>query len=331
MFTVACPLGLLARWNRIVLIQARLLHKPIPARMPRVRQTFGKYRIERRIAEGGFAVVYQAYDKIEGIRVALKIPLHNLRNRDVVDFFRKEVRLAASIRHPNILQLKNAEFIDDHFVLAYPLAEQSLADRLQRRLATTTALHFGSQMLDAVACAHRAKVIHCDIKPENLLVFPENQLLLSDFGIARLALRTVKGSGSGTVGYIAPEQAMGRPSFRSDVFSSGLLLFRLFSGLLPEWPFDWPPPGSDKLRNRVPKEMVELIRKAIDPNPAKRFRDCIHMARAYEAIVPKVNHYLASKKTTRRKATERDDSLHVRMYKASTDEKESFVGKRRAA
>ena len=274
----------------------------MPSRMPRVRQTFGKYRIERRIAEGGFAIVYQAYDKIEGIRVALKIPYNHLVNRDVLNFFRKEVRLASSLRHPNILQLKNAEFIDDHFVLAYPLAEESLADRLQRRLATTTAFQYASQMLEAVACAHRSKVIHCDIKPENLLVFPDNQLILSDFGIARVALRTIRGSGSGTVGYIAPEQAMGRPSFRSDVFSSGLILFRLFSGRLPEWPFEWPPPGSQRLRSRVPPEFVDIIRRAIDPNPTKRYRDCIQMQRAFTQITPRFRRFLESR-TPARKST----------------------------
>lgn len=278
--------------------------------MPRVRQTFGKYRIERRIAEGGFAVVYQAYDKIEGIRVALKIPFNHLLNRDVLDFFRKEVRLAASLRHPNILQLKNAEFIDDHFVLAYPLAEESLADRLQRRLALTTSIDYAGQMLEAVACAHRSKVIHCDIKPENLLLFPENQLVLSDFGIARVALRTIRGSGSGTVGYIAPEQAMGHPSFRSDVFSSGLILFRLFSGQLPEWPFKWPPPGAQKLRSRVPPEMIELIRRAIDPNPRKRYRDCIQMLRAFEMLAPRVRRFLAQRSTTRKSS---EGSRHRRM------------------
>lgn len=272
----------------------------MPARMPRVRQTFGKYRIERRIAEGGFAMVYQAYDKIEGIRVALKIPYNHLLNRDVLNFFRKEVRLAASLRHPNILQLKNAEFIDDHFVLAYPLAEESLADRLQRRLAVATAIDYAGQMLEAVACAHRSKVIHCDIKPENLLIFPDNQLVLSDFGIARVALRTVRGSGSGTVGYIAPEQAMGRPSFRSDVFSSGLILYRMFSGRLPEWPFDWPPPGVQRLRSRIPSDLVDLIRRAIEPNPARRFRDCMHMQRAFEALQPRIRRYLNQRSTARK-------------------------------
>lgn len=286
-----------------MLIHARLLQFPMPAQMPRVRQTFGKYRIERRIAEGGFAVVYQAYDKIEGIRVALKIPYNHLLNRDILDFFRKEVRLAASLRHPNILQLKNAEFIDDHFVLAYPLAEESLADRLQRRLALSTAIDYAGQMLQAIACAHQSKVIHCDIKPENLLLFPDNQLVLSDFGIARVALRTIKGSGSGTVGYIAPEQAMGHPSFRSDVFSAGLILFRMFSGQLPEWPFKWPPPGIQRLRTRVPPDMVELIRRSIDPNPRKRYRDCGQMLRAFEALAPKLRRYLHQRSTARKSTT----------------------------
>ncbi len=284
-----------------MLIHARLLHHPMPARMPRVRQTFGKYRIEKRIAEGGFAMVYQAYDKIEGIRVALKIPYNNLLNRDVLNFFRKEVRLAASLRHPNILQLKNAEFIDDHFVLAYPLAEESLADRLHRRLALSTSVEYAAQMLEAVACAHRNKVIHCDLKPENLLIFPGNQLVLSDFGIARVALRTVRGSGSGTVGYIAPEQAMGRPSFRSDVFSSGLIIYRLFAGQLPEWPFEWPPPGSQRLKTRIPPEFIELIRRSIDPNPNKRFRDCLHMQRAFTTLTPKLKRFL-NKRTASRKS-----------------------------
>jgi serine/threonine-protein kinase len=188
-------------------------------------------------------------------------------------------------------------------VLAYPLAQESLADRLQRRMALSRAIDYAGQMLEAVACAHKQKVIHCDIKPENLLIFPEDQLVLSDFGIARVALRTIRGSGSGTVGYIAPEQAMGRPSFRSDVFSSGLILFRMFSGQLPEWPFEWPPPGTQRLRSRVPAELVDLIRRAIDPNPSRRYRDCLQMQRAYAGLQPRIRRYLNQRAATRKSAT----------------------------
>ncbi|MBN2293777.1 MAG: serine/threonine protein kinase, partial [Pirellulales bacterium] len=199
-------------------------------------QKLGKYKIERRLGEGGFANVYQALDTIEGTRVALKIPHDRLVTPDVIENFRREVRLMARLHHPNILPLKDASIIDSHFVIAFPLGERSLADRIERRMSFNTSLDFADQMLTAVSHAHSNGVIHCDIKPENFIIFPESRLQLADFGIAKVAFRTVQGSGWGTLGYIAPEQAMGRPSFRSDVFSLGLVLYRMFAGKLPQWP-----------------------------------------------------------------------------------------------
>lgn len=200
----------------------------------KARQSLGKYRIERRLAEGGFAVVYQALDQVEGIRVALKIPRQNMLTKGVLEDFRQEVRLAAKLDHPNILPLKNAEFIGEHFVVVFALGERTLADRLVSRLGLRSALDYSEQMLEAVAHAHRHRIIHCDVKPENLILFANNRLRLTDFGIAKLALRTVRASGSGTMGYMAPEQAMGKPSFRSDVFATGLIIYRMLSGHLPE-------------------------------------------------------------------------------------------------
>jgi serine/threonine protein kinase len=208
--------------------------------MIRSRQIVGKYRVERKLGEGGFATVYQAMDTIEGVRVALKIPCARYVDAAMLEDLRKEVRIVAQLNHSHILPLKNAEFIDGRFVLAFPLGERSLAERLQHRLSTRLALCFTEQILDAAAYAHQRRIIHCDIKPENMILFPGNQLLVTDFGIARVAQRTIQGSGSGTVGYIAPEQAMGKLSFRSDVFSIGLVSYRMFSGCRPEWPFSWP-------------------------------------------------------------------------------------------
>ncbi len=280
--------------------------------MPRVRQNLGKYRIEKRLGEGGFARVYQAYDTIEGIRVALKVPYDHLVNDDVLEQFRKEVRLAAKLDHPNILPLKNAEVVDGHFVLAYPLADETLAERTARRMSLSLAFSYAEQLLAAIAHAHQHRVIHCDIKPDNMLLFPGGRLLLTDFGIARVAMRTIRGSGSGTVGYIAPEQAMGRPSFRSDVFSAGLIIYRLFAGKLPEWPYEWPAPGASKLRGRVPPDFIQWLRRSIEVTPRKRFRDAIQMAAALDALKPKMRKYLQlpspagnstpGKKSTRRKS-----------------------------
>ena len=241
--------------------------------MFRVRQKVGKYRIERRLGEGGFAIVYQAMDTIEGLRVALKVPHPKLVNDDVLRDFRNEVRLTAKLDHPNILPLKDANFIGDHFVIAFYLGERTLSDRLRRRMALETALDYSEQILEGVAYAHRMKVIHCDVNPDNVLIFSGNRLRLADFGIAKVAQKTIQGSGTGTVGYMAPEQALGRPSAKSDVFSVGLLVYRMLTGQRPEWPYDWPPPGYRLLRRKVDPELIACLRRAIDLNPRKRFRD----------------------------------------------------------
>lgn len=271
----------------------------------KTNQRLDKYRIERKIAEGGFATVYQALDTIEGVRVALKIPHPHLVNANVLAAFRREVRLAATLDHANILPLKNASFIDGHFVIVFALGDRTLADRLRSRLSLETALDYAEQMLEAVAYAHDRWIIHCDIKPENLILFPGNRLRLTDFGIARIVLKTVKASGSGTVGYIAPEQAVGRPSFRSDVFSLGLIIYRMLTGYLPEWPYRWPPPGIERLRRKAHPELIAWLRKAIEPDSRNRFQDARHMLNAYKRIKARSLRYAqtrraASASTTRR-------------------------------
>jgi serine/threonine-protein kinase len=253
----------------------------------RTKQRLGKYRIERKLGEGGFSAVYEATDTIEGIRVALKIPYSHLLTDEVLEDFRREVRLAAHLNNPHILPLKNADFIDGHFVVALPLGERTLADRLQSRMSRETTLDLAEQMLEAVAYAHEHRIIHCDIKPENLILFPHGQLMLTDFGIAKVAMKTIRASGSGTVGYIAPEQAMGKPSFRSDVFSLGLILYRMLSGTLPEWPYDWPPPGYHRIRQLHP-DLIQLVRRAMSLNPRKRFKDAGQMLAALRRIKSRV-------------------------------------------
>ena len=243
--------------------------------MLRARQKIGKYRILGRIASGPLADVYRAYDSIQKIKVALKIP----REGDEIgrEEILHEVRVATRLRHPNILSVLNASYIDDRFVIAMELGEESLADRIERRTSTTRALDLAGQGLAALAHAHEHKIIHCDIKPENFILFPDNQLKLADFGFAKLGHRTLKASGSGTIDYIAPEQAMGRPKFQSDVFSMGLVLYRMFSGRLPEWPFEWPLVAFDKLKARLRPELIRVLEKSIQLDPKKRYRDAVQM------------------------------------------------------
>lgn len=261
----------------------------VPIQPLKARQVLGKYRIRRRIGAGGFATVYEAYDTIEGIPIALKVPNLDQLDKESLNAIHREVRITARLDHENILPLRNAMMIDGHFVIATPLGEQTLTDRLHYRLGPKTALSYTEQLVDALAYAHEVRVIHCDIKPDNVILFPEGHVRLADFGIAKIALRTrtIMGSGQGTVGYIAPEQAMGKPSFRSDVFSMGLLIYRMFAGELPGWPFDWPLPGAERLRRTVSREFIVFLRRAIEVRERKRFRDGVQMYRAFQTVAPK--------------------------------------------
>lgn len=272
-----------------------------PSGRLRVRQRLGKYRIERRLAEGGFAAVYQAYDTIEGIRVALKIPTASFADAPSLDLFRREVRLTARLEHPNVCSIKDASIIDGRFVICTKLAQCSLSERLQRRISTTTALAYTDQMLEGLAHAHSKGILHCDIKPDNVLIFDDNHIRLTDFGIARVARRTVQASGSGTLGSMAPEQAMGKPSLRSDVFALGLVIHRLFAGNTPAWPFDWPFPNYRRLTEKLPMSMVAMLKKSLEVAPRRRYRDAVAMLEAFRKIEPDIERRL--KELRRRRST----------------------------
>ncbi len=274
--------------------------------MLRARQKLDKYTILGRIASGPLADVYRAYDRIQRVKVALKIPTADHYTGH--DEFLREVQVATRLNHPNLLGVLNASYIEDQFVIAMELGEESLADRLERRISTANALDLISQALAGLAYVHHNKVIHCDIKPENFILFPGNRLKLCDYGFAKVSLRTLKASGSGTIDYIAPEQAMGRPKFQSDVFSMGLVIFRLLSGVLPEWPFEWPLPGQDRLESRVRPEFVHFLRQAIQIDAKKRFANAEVMQTAFERLQ---SHARRQLKNGRKKASRSASSLNV--------------------
>ena len=261
------------------------LGQPDEERNLRIGSRLDKYRLQSRLGEGGFATVFAALDTIEDRRVALKIPdQHYIGNNQSLEDLQREVRIIAKLDHPTILALKDARFIDGHFVMAFPLGDETLADRLCRRMARATTVDFIVQMIEAVAYAHENRVLHRDIKPENFILFPDQEIRLTDFGLARFENGGHEVSASGTLGYMAPEQAMGQPSYRTDVFSLGLVIYRMLSGELPTYPFQAPLPGFNRLRRGLSKDLVALVRKAIDPQPNKRFRDAVAMNNAMKKI-----------------------------------------------
>lgn len=289
--------------------------KSAPAFKP--RQSVGKYRIVRRIAEGGFAEIYEAHDTIEGVRVALRVPRASLIDAELLETFRKEVRLVSRLEHPNILPVKSADRIDGHLVVSTLLGEGTLLDELDGRMTTERVLSYTEQLLAALAHAHEHGVIHCDVKPDNVILFSGGRLRLTDFGIARVAAHTIGTTGSGTIGWLAPEHALGKPTLRSDVFALALVVWQMLSGEVPEWPFEWPPPGVERVRRRVHPAVLAWLEKAMRVDQRLRYPDAARMLavflrlKASRKLLPAPARKLASPK---RAATDDLKTLRQRLF-----------------
>ena len=247
----------------------------------------GKYRLEKRLGTGGFCEVWKARDQVEHIWAALKIPLVDISGKRDNQALLREIRLVAQLRHPHILPVKNADIIEGHAVLATELSVGTLADR-SKPMAPHRVLFIITQVLEALSYAHRNKVVHCDVTPGNIFLFPDGKTALGDFGIGlQFKGRMVTVDDYGTPGYVAPEQAYGRPIYRSDCFSVALVLYEYLTGYLPRWPFSWPFRGHDKLRQCTGLDFVNFIRRALSVDPTKRFAHAGAMLETLHTAIPK--------------------------------------------
>jgi serine/threonine-protein kinase len=248
-------------------------------------QLMHKYRIEKRIGEGRFATVYQAYDRIEGVRVALKVFAPHPSASSV---FAHEARIATRLGHENIVRLKTAEIIGGRRVLVSELGERSLAEALYRPRSVRFALQVFHQVLRGLAHAHGLGIIHRDIKPENILLWRDGQVKVADFGASRFAEPATHTTVTGTPSYRAPEQAYGRPLFASDVFALALVFYEMVTRALPEWPFRWPFERHERFVSGVPAGLVPIIRRASSFDLSHRYRDAAAMLAAVRRAVPEL-------------------------------------------
>lgn len=250
-------------------------------------QRLGKYRLAKFLGEGGTCEVWKARDSVEGIWVALKIPLADVNgNRDNQALLR-EVRLVAQLRHPHIMPVKNADIIDGHALLATELSVGTLED-CSRPMSVRRIISIAAQVLDGLTYAHHKRLVHCDVTPGNIFLFPNGRAALGDFGIGlklKGRMRTI--DDFGTPGYVAPEQAYGRPTYRSDCFAVGLILYEYITGVLPKWPFRWPPRGYKRLRERTCPAFVRFLKQALAVDPDKRFTNAEKMRSALIQATPR--------------------------------------------
>jgi len=200
-----------------------------------------RYRIEREIGRGASATVYLARDTTRGHSVAIKILRPELTGTSAARQFLREIRSLSALHHPHILDVLDAGENENQLYIVLPyMPDGTLRRRLDRekQLAIRDAVEIAATVADALDYAHRQRLIHLDIKPENIL-FSDGQPSIADFGIARALERAVGDTSTstgivrGTPAYMSPEQAGGERDLdgRSDVFSLGCVLYEMVAGV----------------------------------------------------------------------------------------------------
>src|SRR3954469_17069587 len=201
-----------------------------------------RYRVTRRIAAGGMATVYACEDQTLGRLVAVKVLApHYAADEDAAARFQREARAAARVSdHPHVVTLYDmGEHEGTAFIVMEYLPGGTLADRLRSRdpIPPPTAARWPDEGASALDHAHRAGIVHRDVKPANLLLDGNGRLAVGDFGIARMASdvgMTSTGTVLGTAAYLSPEQALGqRATAASDRYALAVVAFELLTGQKP--------------------------------------------------------------------------------------------------
>ncbi len=264
----------------------------------------GRYRLEKRIAEGGFAHVWQGWDLVAGRRVAVKIAKqHRITAPDQVEAFQDEASKAAVLAGaPGIVPLLDVGRDGERWFHVSDLIDGTDLGRWMKdhRPAPVEAARMAAEVARVLAHAHGQGIIHRDVKPANILVDGRGRLFLTDFGIAvtaeQLRLRLV--DCAGTLAYMAPEQALcdsGRIDARSDVYGLGVILYELLAGRPPfqagtpaalrELVLTGQPPALRRLDPAIPAELERICLRCLARSPRERFQSAGELADALELFV----------------------------------------------
>lgn len=249
----------------------------------------GDYEILGVLGRGGMGKVFKVRNVISDRIEAMKILLPDLAGRqDLADRFLREIKVLASLNHPNIASLQTALTLNNQLVMVMEYVEgMTLGERLEQGpIPPTEAVNYTEQVLGALSYAHRRNIIHRDIKPANMMLTPEGAVKLMDFGIARSSGDTGLTSAGTTIGslyYMSPEQVKGETTdARSDLYSLGVSLYEMVTGQRPfRADSDYSimaahvqelPKPPVELRSDLPAALNEIILTAIAKEPGRRFQ-----------------------------------------------------------
>ena len=267
----------------------------------RAGQSIASYDVISFISRGGMGEVYLAEDKRLGRKVALKLlPSSFTTDADRLRRFEQEARAASALNHPNIITIYEIrEAAGSHIIATEFVEGETLRQRLSRSALTLSeTLNIAIQVADALSAAHKAGIIHRDVKPENIMLRPDGYVKVLDFGLAKLSeeatpavaaeaptiqVRTGSGIVIGTAGYMSPEQARGLGvDHRSDIFSLGAVIYEMLARRKPfegDTPSDTlaailktEPPPLARVAKSVPSELVRIVNKSLRKDREERYQ-----------------------------------------------------------
>jgi serine/threonine protein kinase len=269
-----------------------------------------RYRIDELLGQGGMSAVYKATDPNLKRVVAIKIIHPHLSNdSDFVKRFEEEATAVAQLRNPGIIQVFDFNRDDDVYYMVLEFVPgETLQEHLARlhdsgrKLAIKSAIEYVAEVCDALDYAHQRGMIHRDIKPANLMLNVTGQVILMDFGIAKIVggqRHTATGAVVGTAMYMSPEQIRGtHVDSRTDIYSLGVTLFEMVSGRPPfeadsamtlmMMHVNDPVPDPKELNPEVPDDLVAVIRKALAKDPNARFQTAAQMAAALRNVLGRI-------------------------------------------
>jgi len=266
--------------------------------MQETRLLNNRYELLETLGKGGMAVVYRARDRMLERSVAVKILREDYtKDPTFLDRFRQEAKAAANLSHPNIVTVHDFGldsgqlFIVEEFM---PGTDLKTLIKQRGRFTPEEAVPLLVQACAGIGYAHRAGLVHCDVKPQNLLVTPDMRLKVTDFGIAR-ALSTIHPDEKssivwGSPQYFSPEQAAGAaPSPASDVYSLGVIMYEMLTGSLPfhattaaqlaRLHLDAEPVPISELLPNIPPTLEQIVNKVLSKEPSQRYRTADQLGR----------------------------------------------------
>jgi eukaryotic-like serine/threonine-protein kinase len=263
----------------------------------------GDYLILGTLGAGGMGKVYKVRNTLSDRVEAMKVLLPDLsEQQDLADRFLREIKVLASLHHPNIAELRTALTIGNQLVMIMEYVEGStLGSRLQQGpIRYADAVAYFDQVLAALACAHAQHIVHRDIKPANIMLAPHGVVKLMDFGIARSGNDhglTMTGTTLGSVSYMSPEQVRCEPlDGRSDLYSIGVSLYETITGLRPyvsdnnfeimQAHLQVPATPPIELKPDLPPALSQLILMAMAKDPDQRFQTADALRAALHSVAP---------------------------------------------